>query len=108
MGKTWGAPHWGDWRALAEAKDWRVAGIKVLDPWVPGKQWTFHITSVSSYLGSGITADIWFEKGIGVVREEDIHHGTIGKDRTCSFASSLPAALAIQLPEAISVPTPTP
>jgi hypothetical protein len=82
VGKTWGAPHWGDWRALAEAKDWRVAGIKVLDPWVPGKQWTFRITSVSSYLGSGMTADIWFEKGIGIVHMEKIHHGTIGEDRT--------------------------
>jgi hypothetical protein len=61
--KTWGA----------QATDWEV---------VPGKQNAVHITSASSYLGSGMTADIWFEKGVGVVREEEIHHGTIGEART--------------------------
>jgi hypothetical protein len=71
--KTWGAPHWADWRAPADAKDWQVAGLGPI---------TFHITSISSYLGSGETADIWFEKGVGLVREEDIHHGTIGEVRT--------------------------
>jgi hypothetical protein len=82
VGKMWGAPNWAEWRAPADAKDWRVAGIDAPDPSAPGKQNTFHITSVSSYLGSGVTADIWFEKGVGIVREEEIHHGTIGKERT--------------------------
>jgi hypothetical protein len=80
--KTWGAPNWGGIRPASEAKDWEVAGIKVGDPSAPDKQNTFHITSVSSYLGSGMTADIWFAKGVGVVREEEIHHGTIGEERT--------------------------
>jgi hypothetical protein len=29
-----------------------------------------------------MTADIWFEKGLGVVREDEVHHGTIGEART--------------------------
>jgi hypothetical protein len=60
-----------------DAKDWQVVGITVRD-----KQETFHIRSISSYPGSGVTSDIWFEKGVGVVREEDIHHGTIGDSQT--------------------------
>jgi hypothetical protein len=75
VGKTWGAPHWGDWRPPADAKDWRVRSLSA-------QRQTFHITSVSSYLGSGMTADTWFEKGVGVIREVEIHHGTIGEDRT--------------------------
>jgi hypothetical protein len=67
---------------LAEAKDWQVAGTKMRDPLAPDKQKTFHITSISSYLGSGMTMDIWFEKGVGIVREEEFHHGTVGEDRT--------------------------
>jgi len=82
MHKAWGAPHWGGIRPVSEAKDWEVAGIKVRDPSAPDKQNTFHITSVSSYLGSGMTADIWFEKDVGIVREKEIHHGTIGEERT--------------------------
>jgi hypothetical protein len=74
--KTWGAPHglpdWGVNRP-EEAKDWQVAGMR---------QKAFHITSASSYLGSGMTADIWFKKSVGIIREEDIHHGTIGEERT--------------------------
>jgi hypothetical protein len=54
----------------------------VRDQSAPDKQKTFHVTSIASYLGSGMTADIWFEKGVGIVREELIHHGTIGEDRT--------------------------
>jgi hypothetical protein len=73
-GKTWGAPNWAPWRAPADAKDWRVAATDQPN--------TFHITSVSSYPGSGMTADIWFEKGVGIVRKEEIHHGTIGEGRT--------------------------
>jgi hypothetical protein len=82
VGKTWGAPHWGNWRPLAEAKDWQVAGTKTRDPLAPDKNKTFHVTSVSSYLGSGMTADIWFAKSLGIVRKEEIHHGTVGEDRT--------------------------
>jgi hypothetical protein len=82
VGKTWGAPHWAEWRASADANDWQVAGIKTRDPWAPDKRRTFHVTSVSSYLGSGMTVDIWFEKGVGIVREEEIHHGTVGEERT--------------------------
>jgi hypothetical protein len=74
VGKTWGARTWG-------AKDWQVAGLKVRDQSAPDKKNTFHVTSASSYLGSGMTADIWFEKGVGVVRQDEIHHGTIGETR---------------------------
>jgi hypothetical protein len=81
VGKTWGAPHWAEWRVPADAKDWRVAGIKARDPSAPDKQKMYHITAMSSYLGSGMTADLWFEKGVGIVREEEIHHGTIGEAR---------------------------
>jgi len=70
--KTWGAPNWGGIRRASEGTDWKVAGTQ---------HNTVHITSASSYLGSGMTADIWFEKGVGVVREEEIHHGTIGEER---------------------------
>ncbi len=74
VGRTWGAPNWADWRPPTDTKDWRVQSASAGN--------TFHITSVSSYLGSGQTADIWFEKGVGIVREEEIHHGTIGEERT--------------------------
>ena len=40
---------------------------------------------ISAYPGAGVTADIWFEKGVGIIREEEIRHGTIGERR-----SSLP------------------
>jgi len=73
VGKTWGAPHglpdWGVTRP-EDAKDWRVAGKR---------RKTFHVTSISGYPGSGETVDIWFEKGVGVVRQDDIHHGTLGE-----------------------------
>jgi hypothetical protein len=29
-----------------------------------------------------MTAEIWFQEGTGIVREEEIHHGTIGEERT--------------------------
>ena len=80
--KTWGAPNglpnWGVARP-EEAKDWEAVGIKLHDPAAPGQQNTVHVTNISSYPGSGMTVDIWFEKGVGVVREEEVHHGTIGK-----------------------------
>ena len=80
--KTWGAPNWGGIRPASEAKDWEVSGIKAGDQSAPDKRNTVHIASVSSYLGSGMTADIWFERGVGIVREDEIHHGTIGEERT--------------------------
>jgi hypothetical protein len=81
MHKTWGAPNWGGIRPASEAKDWEVEEIIKRDQSAPDRQTTFHITSTSSYLGSGMTSDIWLEKGVGVVREEQIHHGTIGEER---------------------------
>ena len=78
--KTWGAPHGlPDWDVTRpeKARDWQVARIRVRDPSAPDKQKTFQITSISSYPGAGVTVDIWFEKSVGVVREEEIHHGTI-------------------------------
>jgi hypothetical protein len=80
-GKTWGAPHFMDWRAPADAEDWKVAGVEVGDRSAPDKRNTFHVISVGPYLGSGMTAEIWFQKGVGIVREEEIHHGTVGEDR---------------------------
>ena len=57
------------------AKDWQVKGQ-------PDNQGIYHVASISSYPGSGETVDIWFQKGTGIYREEDIHHGTIGELRT--------------------------
>lgn len=74
--KTWGAPHGlPDWNVTRpeDAKDWEVSGIN---------RQTFHITSISAYPGSGETVDIWFRKSVGVVREQEIHHGTIGEEDT--------------------------
>jgi hypothetical protein len=62
IGKTWCAQHFGDWRVPPDASE---------------KGSAFHVMSVGPYPGSGITAAIWFDKGVGVVREEEIHHGTI-------------------------------
>jgi hypothetical protein len=79
---TWGAPNWGRTRPASEAKDWEVDRIETGASPAPGNPPTFHIASISPYLGSGMTGDIWFEKGVGIVREELIHHGTIGENRT--------------------------
>jgi hypothetical protein len=64
-----------------EAKDWEVAEIKDHDPSAPGGQNTYHVRSISAYPGAGITVDIWFAKGIGVLRKEAVHHGTLGEER---------------------------
>ena len=80
--KAWGAPQWGGIHAPSKAKDWEVVGFTIRDPSVPGKRDTFQIASDSSYPGSGTTVRISFEKGVGIVREEKIHHGTIGEDRS--------------------------
>jgi len=86
--KTWGAinglpglPKWGVTRPEG-AKDWEVADVTAANSSVSGSRETFHIRSNSGYLGSGTTGEIWFEKGVGMVREEMIHHGTITEIRT--------------------------
>ena len=66
MSKAWGAP-------ASKADDWKVEDVN---------QNIFHIRSISSYLGSGMTGDLWFEKGVGIIREIEIHHGTLGEVRT--------------------------
>jgi len=58
------------WGALDSRPDSKVKGAK-------GD--TFHITNISSYPGSGMDVDVWFEKGVGIVREDEIHNGTIGE-----------------------------
>ncbi len=78
-GKTWGASNFMNFGFSSE--DWKVEGIVLGDRFSPNKGTTFHIVSNSAYLGSGMTGDIWFQKGIGVVRQELIHHGTIGENR---------------------------
>lgn len=85
VNKTWGAPHGlPDWNVPRpeDARDWQVVGIQRNDTFAPDRPSTFHIKSISAYPGSGETVDIWFEKDIGVVREVEIHHGTIGQERT--------------------------
>jgi hypothetical protein len=85
VSKTWGAPHGlPDWGVVRpeDARDWRVVGTRVHDPFAPDRGSTFHLTNISSYPGSGMTVDIWFEKEVGVVREVAIHHGTIGEEKT--------------------------
>jgi hypothetical protein len=57
-------------------------GLRAQDPSDPDRRTKFHITNISSYPGSGMTVDIWFEKGVGIVSQEEIHHGTIGEERT--------------------------
>jgi hypothetical protein len=83
--KTWGAPHGlPDWAVARpeEAKDWQVVGMNIRD-----KREMFHIASISSYPGGGVTVDIWFEKDVGILLEKEVHHGTIGehKKRLLSF-----------------------
>lgn len=82
--KRWGAPHglpdWGVTRP-EEAKDWEVVGMVYHDPLAPAGQNTYHITSISAYPGAGMTVDMWFAKGIGVIRKEAVHHGTLGTER---------------------------
>ena len=82
--KTWGAPHGlPDWSVTRpeDAKDWEVAGVKPRYPSAPAGQRSFHLTSISGYPGAGITVDTWFTQGVGVTREDAIHHGTIGDQR---------------------------
>ena len=85
VSKTWGAPHGlPDWGVIRpeDARDWRVVGTRIHDPFAPDGRSTFHLKNISSYPGSGMTVDVWFEKGVGVVREVAIHHGTIGEEKT--------------------------
>ena len=82
--KKWGAPHGlPDWSVTRpeEAKDWEVVGSKTDDASAHAKGPAFRIVNISSYPGAGVTVDIWFEKGVGVVRLDQIHHGTVGEVR---------------------------
>ena len=63
-GKTWGKES---------GHEWRVADVNDRDPSSPDKGKTFH---VSSDIGSGLTEDMWFEKGVGIVKETAVHAGT--------------------------------
>ena len=83
--KMWGAPHGlPDWNVPRpeQARDWAVVSVTVRDPATPAGQTTFHIINISAYPGSGETVDTWFAKGVGVVRKDEVHHGTIGELRT--------------------------
>lgn len=62
-GKTWGKES---------GHEWRVAGVTEHDPASLDQGWTYHL---SSYIGSGLTEDIWFERGAGIVKEDDAHNG---------------------------------
>ncbi len=62
-GKTWGKES---------GHEWRVAGVTDQDPASLDKGRTYH---VSSYIGSGLTEDIWFERGAGIVKEDEVHNG---------------------------------
>jgi hypothetical protein len=68
-GKTWNKES---------GHEWRVADVNDHDPSSPDKGKTFH---VSSYIGSGLTEDVWFEKGVGIVKENDVHAGTYEETR---------------------------
>jgi hypothetical protein len=93
-GKTWGGEHWSDGRRPVqtpeEAKDWQVTGIEAPDPALPEGQPAFHIINLSSVMGSGEKADIWFEKGVGVVRTEQVHSGTFwgGESKLLRFEAA--------------------
>jgi len=72
-GKTWGKES---------GHEWRVADVNNQDPSSPDKGKTFH---VSSYIGSGLTEDVWFERGVGIVRETDVHAGSQEETRLMLF-----------------------
>lgn len=74
-GKTWGKESGHEWH-VAEVKD---AEVNHQDAASPDKGKTFHVTS---YIGSGLTEDVWFERGVGIVRETDVHAGTYEEERT--------------------------
>ena len=56
---------------------WHAGGLDA-DPFGPPGGKTFHL---SSYGGSGISMDRWFEQGVGLVQEVIEHHGTYDEDR---------------------------
>ena len=62
-GKTWG--HEG-------TRDWKATEIRA---------GVFRIRSISYYPGSGQTEDIVFEKGVGILSQHGLHHGTYGEQR---------------------------
>ncbi len=69
-GKTWGKES---------GHEWRVADVNNQDPSSPDQGKTFH---VSSYNGSELTEDVWFERGVGIVKEIEVHVGTNEESRT--------------------------
>ena len=62
-GKTWG--HEG-------TKDWKATVLR------PG---VFLIKSISYYPGSGQTVEVVFRKGVGILSQHGLHHGTYGEQR---------------------------
>ncbi len=69
-GKTWGKES---------GHGWRVADVNNQDPSSPDKGKTFHVSSnVGSGLAPEFKEDVWFERGVGIVEENDVHAGTNG------------------------------
>jgi hypothetical protein len=68
-GKTWNRES---------GHEWRVADITDRDPSSPDRGKTFH---VSSYIGSGLTEDVWFEKFVGIIKETAVHEETYEETR---------------------------
>ena len=62
------ARNGGNAKAVADY-EWHVVGVS-------GQ--TYHL---SRYVGSGLTDDIWFKKGVGIVQERSVHHGTYEETR---------------------------
>jgi hypothetical protein len=90
QGKTWGKES---------GHEWHVAEVTDQDPSSPDKGKTFH---VSSQIGSGLTDDVWFERGVGIVREDDVHAGTSAESRSQLLLFEPAPRVAIG-----SVPAPT-
>jgi hypothetical protein len=73
---------------------WEVVGFDeagVIPP--DGRGLIFHLLSHS---GSGETDDVWLAKGIGVVREAKVHHGTYWESRQDLLAFNPSAAAPIR------------
>jgi hypothetical protein len=64
QGKTWGKES---------GQEWHAADVTDQDASSPDKGKTFHVSSTGA---SGLAEDIWFERGVGIVREDAVHSGT--------------------------------
>jgi hypothetical protein len=64
QGKTWGHES---------GHEWQVTDVKEFDASSPDKGKTFHISSTGA---SGLTEDIWFERDVGIVKEDAVYPGT--------------------------------